>query len=181
MNKNEYSHEINKYITDYIKLADAKAATVLTFLAFSLGGMFGLIKFILSKSSEESLSNYRVPIFILGGFILVATLIFTLITILKVFKAIKPDVKRSTKSINSFPNINQFKTVDEYTKEISKISEDDISKEYSKHNWEISNICVEKHTNLGEAIDNFKLSIIGMVLLLFFASSILFLSYVLSN
>ncbi len=179
MNKNEYSHEINKYITDYIKLADAKAATILTFLAFSLGGMFSLTKFILSKSSEENLSNYKIPIFILGVIILLITLIFTLITIFKVFKAIKPDVERSSNSLNSFPNINEYKSVEEYTKEFSKITEDDISTEYSKHNWEISNICMNKNTNLSEALDNFKLTIIGMVTLLFFATLILFCSYLL--
>lgn len=176
----EYTNEINKYITDYIKFADAKAATLLTFLGVSLGALFSLVKYTLAKSNEANMLNYKMVIFFVFGVVLAFTLLFAVCTILDIFKTIKPDSSTSTSSLNSFPYIASIDSAEKYLEEVKTIDEagDKISTEYTKHNWEISKVCQDKYGNLSSATDNFKFFIIGMVILLTITTIVLFISYI---
>ena len=175
--KLNYASDTNKYISDYIKFADTKAATLLTFLGLTLGGLFSLINYTLSKAAECHLANFKILIFFILGLPLAVALIFSLLTILSIFKTLQPNTNRRTDSLNSFPYISQFSSSSEYLDALANLAEADISVEYSKHNWELSHICMDKYSTLKMAITNFKYFLINIVIILIITSTISFLSY----
>lgn len=157
----EYSKAINSYIVDQIKMADTKAATILTFLGVIGGSVFALFKMITpNKGSPTYLEQ---AIVIIGVISFTFVFVFALKTVLHLFDAFKPDIGTQSNSLNSFPVISEMKTPNEYVDKVKALKEEDLVDEYSKHNWKLAQRCCEKNTSVSSAISDFKYFIIFSV------------------
>ncbi len=162
--KTEYSKGINSYIVDQIKMADTKAATILTFLGVIGGSVFALFKVITpNKGSPTYLEQ---AIVIIGVISFAFVFVFALKTVLHLFDAFKPDIGTQSNSLNSFPVIAEIKNHNDYVDKVKALREEDLADEYSKHNWKLAQRCCEKNSSVTSAISDFKYFIIFSVIFL---------------
>jgi len=165
LSKDQYSHETNKYINEYIKFADTKAATLLTFLGVSLGATFSLLKHTLNKINELTTPNLDIVFIVILGIVLFLITLFSIKAINSIFLTIKPNYEKTDKSLNSFPDLSEMK-FDDYVKALEELDDSNTAyKEYAKHNIQLSKISMSKYSNLEDAISSFKIFIYTLVAL----------------
>lgn len=154
MDKHQYAQNINTYITDYIKFADAKGAAILSAIGLISTGVYYLTDAFLKDVGI--LKCGKIFFVVVGLTIVFFSLFLAIKALMDVFKTFKPNITKSTDSLNSFPNITQFDSVEKYVSKLKALDADDIYVELSKHNWELSSICSNKYTHVGSAISYFK-------------------------
>lgn len=145
MEKLNTAKDVNKYITDYIKLADAKIGAYITLsTAFSAV----LVPSIVKLFSATDVGCWK-PVLILVFLMAIGSYVGTLFYCLN---ALSPNTKGAT-SLVSFPDINKL-TNDEYIQKFNELKDDDaLVNEYLKHNKTLSAIVMQKFANLSKATE----------------------------
>ncbi|MDJ0762494.1 MAG: DUF5706 domain-containing protein [Myxococcota bacterium] len=172
MDKNEYAHETNKFIYENIKFADTKAGAI-----FVAVGMLGtIVCYIVNKlltighNIESLIADLACWFSIVPTFAICMVAYYCLIVLL-------PRLKEADASLNSFPDIADPKNKQEdYLEKMALLSEELIWKEYSKHNWILSDIATQKHRAIKKSIHWLIVAMIGSFILSVFylaASSLL--------
>lgn len=162
MKRIEYAKNINIYLNDYIKLADLKAGTIFTVNGAVMGIIYSQIKietFCLSL-------NWNI-IFIIFIFIIYAlSLAISITCILSIIPRVE---KTRNISLNSFPDIAKI-NCNNYIEifKSSRLNEEEIAKNYSTHNWLLSNLLLKKMKLI-------KSSFICLIILLSFCFILFFL------
>lgn len=154
MNKSDYTQNTNTYITEYIKFGDAKAGSILVFLTALVGAMVSL----LLKLIPLAVGHGKCVIVVLGvGLIVYAYYLFK--TVLHSLNALNPRVDNAGQSLNSFPDIASFSRDTEYVDTVEGLSESELTKHYSRHNWALSRIALNKFQQISKSIINLKKSL----------------------
>lgn len=169
MGLDEYSKGINTYISEYIKIADAKAGSIIGFTGLVSGAIATQLYKTIPKIFINSVC-FGVGTSVVVGLLIVASALVFYFS----FLALLPRTPKSKKSLNSFPDIASFGTPEEYAdavKSISSNKEEEIAKNYSYHNWVLSNVAMEKFANIKKSLLWLKASLIitiitGIVILI---------------
>lgn len=151
------ARESNKYITDYIKIADAKIAGYVTISSAVSALMLPNIQRWLVSQPITGWYQLYFLLFLLAAIIFMGTLLFSL-------RALSPRVDAAD-SLVSFPDISKMNTND-YILKFNKLTEQEITDEYLKHNKTLSLIATKKFYYL-KCATNCCLAWVPLYLLLF--------------
>lgn len=155
MNSEEYATYINTYVTDYIKLADAKAASIIGVAGIVVGGVFTQTNKYLPQMLIDSKFLALVSIILLVTFLVATVLVFG-----KCLAALSPRLKLASNSLNSFPDISKYPTAKDYYQKVESLgqSPNSILENLSSHNWVLSKVAAEKFDNIKVALFFLKIS-----------------------
>lgn len=148
---------VNQYITDYIKVADAKIAGYVT---ISTG-----ISAVVLPNLQRWLATHPITgWYQLFYFLLGLSILFYLGTLVSALCALSPKVDPAN-SMVSFPDISSSDLSD-YTMRFCRLSNEEILTEYIKHNKTLALIAMSKFKKLKYAT-NFSFAWISLYVLLY--------------
>lgn len=140
----EFSIFEEEYIRNYITLADTKAAFLFTIAAGIIGFIFG------SDSIRHRITDqfYTIPSLILSLAVLCCAAVATLS-----FWVIAPRLSASSnEGVVFFGAVAGKETSDDYVREVSRLSEDDLNIARLKHCHDTARICARKYNILTKSI-----------------------------
>lgn len=146
MDPQDQAQEVNKYINDSIKFADAKAGIVLTFIC-AVGTALG----VAAPAILEAARTLHTAIFVLGIVACGLAALSVLMVLWHALAAISPRIDRSQGSIVSLPDIAALDPK-EYMERASSVSSNDATGAYVLHNVTLSGIAVAKFEALSHAV-----------------------------
>jgi len=152
-----------KHISEWIKFADKKTA----FLTAYYSLIFGLV--VSQKDTIlNHLANYQKWVTVFYIFILFGVIVSFLVGISFLFKSIFPRLKNSftDKSLFYFGNVASMKFVD-YSKEIEKLTDDEIKKQIIEQIYTNSVIADQKMKNVQKSIKSLIVLITFILILIF--------------
>ncbi len=142
--------ELNR-VSEWIKFADKKTA----FLATYYSVIFGLV---ISQKDPilNNIANYQKWIFAFYFFILIGAIVSFLVGIFFLLKSVFPRLKNSftDKSLFYFGHVANMKFID-YSKEIEKLTEDEVKKQVIEQIYTNSTIAAQKMKNVQNSIKSF--------------------------
>ncbi len=153
MDAAEFACKTNAYLTEYIKVADAKAAAILTFTA--------LVGAVVSATSERVLTASRTAAPWLVGvsaLILLAVAGTVAMILWHTFWTLLPRTQTANKSLNSFPDIASMSPED-FAKQVGSLTADTITTHYSLHNHTLATIANAKFESLKRAMRWLRLTL----------------------
>lgn len=149
------AREVGKYITDYIKFADAKAGLTLTFTA-AVGSVVGATApAVLAVAKDAGV----VAVGFVGAAI-AATAISVFMVLLHASAAISPRSDPAQASLVSFPDIARIPT-DEYVERVAQASTEQSLRDYSLHNATLARIATAKFKALAMAMRWARFALFG--------------------
>jgi hypothetical protein len=157
MTPTTYSQSTNSYITDYIKVADAKAGAIIggvVALGTALGATAEPVIAAARGASEPSAACILLcTLYVATALTMILAVIFSLGTLL-------PRIPKSETSLNSFPDIATMGP-DAYVAAVASLSEPAICENYSRHNVTLARIAVEKFSHVKRSLKSLSVSLYG--------------------
>ena len=155
MNTDEFAVQVNNYVTDYIKYADAKAVACITLVSMATGVLVAT-----SGSIIAGAKGIGGILYVLALLALCSLMVSTICTLWFALNALRPRVKSPNKSLHSFPDIAEVK-LDNLKSEMDKLSPTEIRNEVIKHNLSLSLIAKEKFESIDRSMLWFRVSMLS--------------------
>lgn len=155
MDPAEFASKTNAYLTEYIKIADTKAAAVVTFSAI-IGG-------VLSATSERILVAARAAAtwaFGAGAVIAIAVGVATIMGLWYAARALSPQTPNANRSVHSFPDIAAMEP-QAFADEVAMLTPGDIARTYSMHNHALATIAAAKFKSVTCAIKALQIALVA--------------------
>jgi hypothetical protein len=137
--------EVSKYISEYIKFADAKAAAVLTII-----GMVGALSGVAAPTIFEAASA-DARLWWGGCVITGAVAISVVMGIHFTVAALMPRSVGAGESLASFPDIARL-DVESYLKRTTGLTAEQVDREYALHNATLARVALAKFTAIRGAL-----------------------------
>jgi hypothetical protein len=140
-----FAAQVNHYITDYIKFADAKAGGILAVVSI-VGTAVGV-------SADEILAvahSLHIAAFAIGFVACGTAAVAVLLTLLQCVSALAPRIQQAPFSLSSFPDIARQSPAS-YATSVSQLTPQGIAEHYSVHNVLLSQIASKKFAALANA------------------------------
>lgn len=148
------------YVTEYIQLADTKAAWV-----FAVAS--GLIAYMFSNSNIQGAVQFQGWDWL--TVLICVTLVLLVSTAVLSFLVIVPRLSRSRDGIVFFASVATRASPDEFVREIAGMSESALIEARLRHGYDISKICTKKYRLLALAFKFGVFALVGMAFVVLLA------------
>ncbi|WP_437945560.1 Pycsar system effector family protein [Sorangium sp. So ce296] len=159
MDSAEFSSKANAYLTEYVKIADAKAGAILAFAA-AVGA-------VVSATSERMLTTARTAAwwaFWLGAVTAAAVAVSVLMTLVHTIDALSPRTGKAEHSLHSFPDIANMAS-EAYVNAVVALTPEAISRNYSLHNHTLAQIALAKFGSIEKAMCWLRIAVLAAFVL----------------
>jgi hypothetical protein len=157
MTPTAYSQSTNSYITDYIKVADAKAGAI-------IGGVVALGTALGATAQPVIAAAHQGPqptaACVLLCVLYVCTALAMVLAIIHSLGTLSPRTPSAEKSLNSFPDIASM-SVDAYATAVAGLNETLICNNYARHNATLARIAMAKFAHVKKSLKSLSVSLYG--------------------